>query len=181
MNYLFSIQIDTFREQFNDATRQVVKLQMSAINLQAKVNSLQAWEFKGFSQLDDQKSLVAQVKRLESTVDQINKTIDDLGVTDADDSESLMIDNLNEQSEQINSTLKKISRSLESTKKSLLAKSVWAVIADFIDGLGQVLEEIFIQSITYARKAINLLPEKQREDVKKFFGYFQNMLPKGKD
>ena len=181
MNYLLSIQVGEFQEEFNDVTRQVVKLQMSAFGLQANVSSLQPWQFKGWAQFDEQKNLMAQVKKLKSAVDNINKTITDSELTDVDESESLLIDNLNNQGKQINSTLEKISQTLASTKSSLIAKSPWAAIADFFDDLGQVLEEIFIQSIAYAKKAINLLPEQQRKDVKKLFGWFQTFLPEGKD
>lgn len=181
MDSILSIQLDEFREQFNSATRQVVKLKMSGINLQAKVFSLQPWQFKGLDQLDEQKALMAQIKELKSKVDQINRSIANLGVKNVDNSESVLIDNLNKQGGQINSTLKEINQDLESTKNDLIAKSPWAAIAVFFDDLGQVLEEIFIQSINYATKAINLLPEQQRKDVKRFFGGLQKFLPKGED
>lgn len=74
-NLLFSIQVDAFQEEFNNATRQAVKLQMSAIGLQAKASSLEPWQFKGFAQRDEQKDLMRQVKELASTVEQINNTI----------------------------------------------------------------------------------------------------------
>jgi hypothetical protein len=180
MNYLLSLQIGEFQEKFNDVTGQVVKLQMSAIGLQANVSSLKPWQFKGVNQFDEQKTLIAQVDKLKSTVNKINEAIKDQVVT-VDESESLLIDNLNKQSKQINSTLEKISQTLADTKRSLIAKSVWASIADFFDDLGQVLEEIFIQSIRYTKKAINLLPERQRQDVKRLFGWFQKFLPQGED
>lgn len=95
-----------------------------------------------------------------------------------EESESLLIDNLNKQSEQINAILKKISESLASTKISLISKNIWAAIGDFFDELGQVLGKIAIQSIQYVKKAVGLLPERQREDVKRIFGTLQKFLPK---
>jgi hypothetical protein len=181
MNYLLSLQVSEFQEKFNDVTGQVVQLQMSAIGLDANVSSLQPWQLKGLTQFDEQKTLMAQVKKLKSTVNNINKAITDQVVTDVDESESLLIDNLNKQGKQINSTLEKISQTLANTKLSLIAKSPWASIADFFDDLGSVLEEIFIQSIKYAKKAINLLPDQQRQDVKRLFGWFQKFLPQGED
>ena len=97
-----------------------------------------------------------------------------------DESESLLIDNLNEQGRQINSTLEEIRQILADAKCSLMAKSIPASIADFFDDLGKVLEQILIQSITYVKKAINLLPEQQEKDVKKLFGWVQQFLPEGK-
>ena len=127
MNYLLSLQVDEFQEKFNDVTGQVVKLQMSAIGLQANVSSLKPWQFKGVNQFDEQKTLIAQVDKLKSTVNKINEAINDQVVT-VDETESLLIDNLNKQGKQINSTLEKISQTLADTKRSLIAKSVWASI-----------------------------------------------------
>lgn len=180
MNYLLSLQVTEFQEEFNDVTRQVVKLQMSAIRLRANVSSLQPWEFKGLAQFNEQKTLIAQVKKLESTVNGINKSINDQILTNVDESESLLIDNLNEQGRQINSTLEEIRQTLADAKCSLMAKSIPAAIADFFDDLGKVLEQILIQSITYVRKGINLLPEQQKKDVNILFGWVQQFLPEEK-
>lgn len=154
---------------------------MSAIGLQANVSSLQPWQLKGLTQFDQQKTLMAQVEKLKSTVDKINEAIKDQVATDVDESQSLLIDNLNKQGKQINSTLEKISQTLADTKRSLIAKSFWASIADFFDDLGQVLSKIALQSIPYVKKAINLLPERQRQDVKRLFGWVQKFLPEGED
>ncbi len=181
----FSILTEKFKEKFNDATEQVVNLQLSAINLQAKVSSLKPWDSKGWKQLDDQKDLRAKITELQSKVNQINESINELNdqeETGMDDSDILLAENLNKQGKQINSIIDKISLKLANIRTDLIEKSFFAAIADFFDELGQVLGTIVVQSIKFTKKAVKLLPEEQEKAIKKIFGEVEKrFLRKGKD